>query len=129
KFALEGIGEALAGDVRPLGIWVTNVEPGPFRTDWAGRSATYTESRIDDYADTAARNAGAIRGVSGQQVGDPARGAAAMWALTRLDEPPVHLPLGEAAYKRVYKKLDELRAEVERYEHLGRPTDFPADEA
>ena len=127
KFALEGIGEALAADVRPLGIRVTNVEPGPFRTDWAGRSATVATRGIADYAATAARNVAAIQGVSGKQAGDPERGAAAMYALTELDNPPVHLPLGGASYQRFRTKLREVADELDRYEYLGLPTDYPTD--
>lgn len=124
KFALEGIGEALAAETKHLGIKVTNVEPGPFRTDWAGRSATFNESSIEDYNESAAKNMDAIRDVSGSQVGDPVKAVRAMFELTRLDNPPVHLPLGGPAYKRVSLKLQELKEEVDQFEFLGRPTDF-----
>lgn len=124
KFALEGIGEALAAETKHLGISVTNVEPGPFRTDWAGRSATFNESSIADYNESAAKNMDAIRGVSGTQVGDPVKAVRAMFELTRLDNPPVHLPLGGPAYKRVGIKLQEFKEEVDQFEYLGRPTDF-----
>ena len=124
KFALEGIGEALAAETKHLGIKVTNVEPGPFRTDWAGRSATFNETSIADYGETAAKNMDAIKGVSGSQVGDPIKAVKAMFALTKLENPPVHLPLGGPAYKRVAIKLEELKEEVDQFEYLGRPTDF-----
>ncbi|SDM43927.1 NADP-dependent 3-hydroxy acid dehydrogenase YdfG [Catalinimonas alkaloidigena] len=127
KFALEGIGEGLAADVRPLGIRVTNVEPGPFRTDWAGRSATFTASKIDDYADSAAKNLDSISGVSGRQKGDPVRAAEAMYALTELDNPPMHLPLGSVAYKRFRAKLQAMSEELDAFAHLGEPTDFPEE--
>lgn len=126
KFALEGIGESLSREVSHLGIFVTNVEPGPFRTDWAGRSATYTQADIPDYEPTAQRNMDAIAGVSGQQIGDPVRGAEAMYALTELPQPPVHLPLGGPAYKRARIKFREILAEIDQYEYLGLPTDYPA---
>ncbi len=100
KFALEGFGEALAREVAHLGIKVTNVEPGPFRTDWAGRSATFTPTEIADYAESATKNMGNIANVSGKQVGDPIKGAQAMYDLVQLADPPVHLPLGGPAYKR-----------------------------
>lgn len=128
KFALEGIGEALAHEVKPLGIKVTNVEPGPFRTDWAGRSATFYETDIEDYADTAIKNMNAIAGVSGNQVGSPRKGAKAMYALTELSEPPVHLPLGGAAYKRARIKFNGILKEIDDYEHLGLPTDYTEEE-
>ena len=127
KFALEGIGEALEKEVSPLGIKVTNVEPGPFRTDWAGRSATYTPTKINDYANSAAQNMEAIQDVSGKQVGDPVKAAKAMYELTLLDNPPVHLPLGGPAYKRLRAKLDAFTQEVDEFEYLGLPTDYTGE--
>jgi NAD(P)-dependent dehydrogenase (short-subunit alcohol dehydrogenase family) len=97
KFALEAIGESLEQQVKPLGIKVTNVEPSGFRTDWAGRSATFTEPAIEDYRPTAGKNMADIQGYSGQQPGDPERAAQAMFDLVRMDNPPLHLPLGKAA--------------------------------
>ncbi|NJL12959.1 MAG: SDR family NAD(P)-dependent oxidoreductase [Microscillaceae bacterium] len=126
KFALEGMGEALAAEVRHLGIKVINVEPGPFRTDWAGRSATYIKGNIADYEDSAYRNLQAIADNSGKQVGDPIKGAEAMYALTELENPPVHLPLGGPAYKRVRSKAQGFLEEVEQFEYLGLPTDYDA---
>ncbi|WP_421762711.1 oxidoreductase [Ekhidna sp.] len=128
KFALEGIGEALAAETKHIGIKVTNIEPGPFRTDWAGRSATYNESSIDEYNETANKNMESIREVSGNQVGDPIKAANAMYEVTTLDEPPVHLPLGGPAYKRVGIRLQEFKEEVEKFEHLGKPTDYTEEE-
>ncbi|MEM9340869.1 MAG: oxidoreductase [Bacteroidota bacterium] len=128
KFALEGIGEALAAETRHLGIYVTNVEPGPFRTDWAGRSATYNESSIGDYEGSAAKNMDSIKNVSGNQVGDPVKAAKAMFELAILENPPVHLPLGGPAYKRVRMKLEEFEKEVADFEYLGKPTDYTEEE-
>lgn len=128
KFALEGIGEALAADVKPLGIYVTNVEPGPFRTDWAGRSATYTQNQIDDYAESAGKNLRSLEQVSGNQPGDPVKAAQAMFDLVQLDNPPMHLPLGGPAYKRVRAKLQDFLKEIDDFEHLGLPTDYTEEE-
>lgn len=126
KFALEGIGESLAQQVGPLGIKVTNVEPSGFRTDWAGRSATYTEPQIADYKDTAGKNIQNIQGYSGQQPGDPERAAQAMFDLVRMDNPPLHLPLGKAAVKGALDKFTEIKQEIEQYAHIGNGADFPA---
>ncbi|MEQ9007086.1 MAG: SDR family NAD(P)-dependent oxidoreductase, partial [Ekhidna sp.] len=128
KFALEGIGEALAAETKHIGIKVTNIEPGPFRTDWAGRSATYNESSIDEYNETANKNMESIREVSGNQIGDPVRAAKAMYEVTTLDEPPVHLPLGGPAYKRVGIRLQEFKEEIDKFESLGKPTDYTEEE-
>lgn len=124
KFALEGIGEALAREVGPLGIKVTNVEPGPFRTEWAGRSATYTDISIEDYQVSAGKTLEYLRKVDGNQQGDPFKAAEAMYALTELENPPIHLPLGAIAYRRLREKIQELTQEVDQYEYLGRPTDY-----
>ncbi len=128
KFALEGIGEALASEVRHLGIKVTNIEPGPFRTEWAGRSATFSKPAIEDYAESGHKVAGVISEVDGKQVGDPVRAAKAMIDVVGLAEPPVHLPLGENAYKMANKKLAGVLDEIKQFEHLGRPTDYTEDE-
>lgn len=128
KFALEGIGEALAAETRHLGIKVTNIEPGPFRTDWAGRSATYNASEIAEYRETATKNMESIREVSGNQIGDPVRAVNAMYEITTLENPPVHLPLGGPAYKRVGIRLEEFKEEIEKYKHIGKPTDFTEEE-
>lgn len=127
KFALEGIGEALAAETKHLGIKVTNVEPGPFRTDWAGRSATFNEPTISDYKESAEKNMNDIRGNSGNQIGDPKKAVQAMYDLTLLENPPVHLPLGGPAYKRVGIRLEEFKAEIDAFEYLGKPTDFDID--
>lgn len=128
KFALEGIGEALAAETSHLGIKVTNIEPGPFRTDWAGRSAHYTEGKIEDYKESAIKNMKSIQGVSGKQIGSPEKAAQAMYEVTLLENPPVHLPLGEPAYKRVHIKIQEMLKEVDQFEHIGLPTDYTEEE-
>ena len=126
KFALEGIGESLAAQVAPLGIHVTNIEPSGFRTDWAGRSATFTEPAIADYRATAGKNMADIQGYSGQQPGDPVRAAQAMYDLVRMDNPPLHLPLGKAAVKGALDKFAGIIKEVEQYAHIGNGADFPS---
>ncbi len=126
KFALEGIGESLAQQVGPLGIHVTNVEPSGFRTDWAGRSATFAEPAIADYRDTAGKNMATIQDYSGKQPGDPVRAAQAMYDLVRMENPPLHLPLGKAAVKGALEKFTEIKQEIEQYAHIGNGADFPS---
>jgi NAD(P)-dependent dehydrogenase (short-subunit alcohol dehydrogenase family) len=118
----------LAAEVKHLGINVINVEPGPFRTDWAGRSATFIKTDIEDYKDSASKNVDSIEGNSGKQIGDPIRAVKAMYALTELENPPVHLPLGAPAYNRVRSKATSFLKEVDEFEHLGLPTDYTEEE-
>ena len=114
KHAVEGFSDALRAEVEPLGVRVTCVEPGPFRTDWAGRSLRQTASRIDDYAETAAKRLQGTREASGTQKGDPNRFADELIAITRKPAAPRHLVLGAWGYEmvteRMAQRLDEIRA-------------------
>ncbi len=126
KHAVEGWSDALAAEVGPLGIHVSCVEPGPFRTDWAGRSLRQTPSTIADYAETAAARLKNTAERSGTQAGDPVRGAAAMIALASMDAPPRHLVLGSFGYEAVTDMLKKKLAEIERFRSLSVGADFPA---
>lgn len=128
KFALEGFSEALADEVAPFGIRVTLIEPGPFRTDWAGPSLATPRHRIDAYAETAHRTIARLNGYSGQQAGDPVRAAAAMIAVVETANPPLHLPLGRWALDRMHDKLGLLARETAKWEARSRATDFTDDE-
>ncbi|WP_010215375.1 oxidoreductase [Sphingomonas sp. PAMC 26621] len=125
KHAVEGFSDALLAEVQPLGIDVTCVEPGPFRTDWAGRSLQQTESRIADYADTAGKRLADTRSGSGKQAGDPVRAGEAMIALTVDPNPPRHLVLGKWGYDAVVDKLKARLAEIERHRDASLGADFP----
>ncbi|MBM7406396.1 MULTISPECIES: oxidoreductase [Sphingomonas] len=125
KHAVEGWSDTLRAEVAPLGIHVTCIEPGPFRTDWAGRSLRQTPSRIADYAETAGKRMDDTRGVSGTQAGDPARAADAMIALSEQPDPPRHLVLGRFGHDAVIARLKERLAEIERYRDISLATDFP----
>lgn len=125
KHAVEGWSDALAAEAGPLGIKVTCVEPGPFRTDWAGRSLRQTPSRIADYADTAGARMKATAGGSGQQAGDPVRAAEAMIRITEVEHPPRHLVLGAVAIEGATNKLKATLAEIEAWREVGLATDFP----
>ena len=128
KFALEAIGESLSQQVGPLGIKVTNIEPSGFRTKWAGESATFAETHIDDYQATVGENLRGIQSYSGRQPGDPARAAQAMYDVAQLENPPLHLPLGKAAVKGAREKFAALAQELAQYEAMGDAADFPAGE-
>ena len=127
KFAVEGLSEALAKEVAPLGIRVTIVEPGPFRTDWAGRSLKTPQHPIEDYAETAGVRVGTIRGYSGKQPGDPVRAATAMIEAVESAQPPLRLLLGAVAYGLVSEKLTTFSAEMEALREVTLGADFPAD--
>lgn len=125
KYAVEGFSEALSLEVAPLGIKVTIVEPSGFRTDWAGRSAGESKTRIDDYADTAGQNLSNLRGYSGKQPGDPVRAAAAIIDAVEARNPPLRLLLGKAALKGARAKIDLLNRDFEAWEKTTLGADFP----
>ena len=125
KHAVEGWSDALAAEGKPLGIRVTCIEPGPFRTDWAGRSLRQTPVAIPDYAETAGARMKTTAGYSGQQPGDPARAAAAMIAITEQADPPRHLVLGAFGIEAVTGKLRAALAGVEALRDVGLAADFP----
>lgn len=125
KYAVEGLSESLAREAAPLGIKVTIVEPGPFRTDWAGRSVIESKTVIDDYAPTAGKRREQIRAISGNQVGDPVRAAAAIVAAVEADEPPLRLLLGGPALQMAYDKLDSLRANFDAWRETTLGADYP----
>jgi len=123
KFALEGISEALGKEVAPLGIAVTAVAPGSFRTDWAGRSMTRTPRSIADYDALFDPVRQARQERSGNQPGDPAKAARAMLAVIGSDRPPAHLLLGSDALGLVREKLSALASEIGQWETVTRSTD------
>lgn len=126
KHAVEGWSDSLSVEAAPLGIHVTCVEPGPFRTDWAGRSLHQTPSTLPEYADTAAARMKATSEYSGTQAGDPARAATAMIAITEHDNPPRHLVMGAWGYDAVTNKLKERLAQIEDWKQTSVDTDFPS---
>jgi NAD(P)-dependent dehydrogenase (short-subunit alcohol dehydrogenase family) len=126
KHAVEGFSDALAAEGKPLGIHVTCIEPGPFRTDWAGRSLRQTPNAIADYAETAGARLKGTSAYSGTQAGDPARAAAAMIQVTEEANPPRHLVLGAFGIDAVTSKLKTALAEIEAWRETGLATDFPS---
>jgi NAD(P)-dependent dehydrogenase (short-subunit alcohol dehydrogenase family) len=125
KHAVEGWSDALAAEGKPLGIKVTCIEPGPFRTDWAGSSLRQTESQLADYADTAGARIKSTAHNSGHQPGDPTRAAQAMIKITECESPPRHLVLGAWGVDAVEKRLQEKLAEITAWRETGIATDFP----
>jgi NAD(P)-dependent dehydrogenase (short-subunit alcohol dehydrogenase family) len=123
KFALEGISEVLAKEVKGFGVNVTALAPGSFRTDWAGRSMIRSERSIADYDALFDPIRERRQSVSGNQLGDPAKAAAVLMRLVEMDEPPVHLLLGSDALKLVRDKLADMAREIDRWEDLIRSTD------
>ncbi|QCP52961.1 oxidoreductase [Trinickia violacea] len=124
KFALEGMSETLAKEVRGFGIKVTTVAPGAFRTDWAGRSMVRTARSIEDYDTVFAPIRRARRAKDGKQTGDPAKAAQVLLDIVEHDNPPVHLLLGNDALSVVREKLSALTAEIDAWEAVSKSTDF-----
>lgn len=123
KFALEGISESLGKEVKPLGIAVTAVAPGSFRTDWAGRSMTRTPRSIPDYDVIFDPIRQAREEKSGKQLGDPVKAARAMLAAIEAENPPAHLLLGSDALMLVRAKLAALEDEFQAWEATTVSTD------
>lgn len=127
KYAVDGLSESLSKEVAPLGIKVTIVAPSGFRTDWAGRSANDSKIVIDDYATTAGKNKGDIRGYSGNQPGDPVRAAKAMIQVVETENPPLRLLLGAAALKGARIKIEELKHDFDTWAAVSEGADFPKE--
>ncbi len=126
KFALEGISESLAKEVKPLGIYVTAVAPGGFRTDWAGRSMIRKERSIPDYDAVFDPVRKRRQDMHGNQVGDPKKAAQAMLTLIEAENPPMHMLLGSDALRLVREKLDSLKSELDAWEKVTLSTDVAA---
>ena len=125
KFAVEGLSEALSKEVGPLGIKVIIVEPGPFRTHWAGRSLKTPKKPIDAYAETAVARRKQIQSYSGTQAGDPVRAAEAIIDTVERDKPPLRLPLGGFAYEVMGAEIEAVRKEHASLEAVARGADYP----
>ena len=124
KHAVEGLTEALRQELEPLGITALLVEPGPFRTDFGGRSIKISAQAIAGYEETAGARAASLRGNSGKQPGDPERAAGIICDLVEMDDPPFRLLLGNAAVDRAKQKLHAMVENIERWEKLSRSADY-----
>ncbi|HKM64946.1 MAG TPA: oxidoreductase [Acidisphaera sp.] len=125
KFAVEAISEALSKEIGPLGVKVTLIEPGPFRTDFAGRSLKIEAHVIADYDATAGERKRLLPSYSGKQPGDPVRAAEAIIAIVDAPNPPLRLVLGKPALAAVRGKLADVARDVDAWEQLSLSADFP----
>ena len=124
KFALEGWSEALRDEVAPLGIRVTTVEPGAFRTEFAGGGNMRPERRLDAYRPVVDPIEAYLYGSDGKQPGDPRKAALAMIAAVDSADPPLRLMPGADAFDLWEKKRGAMEAEFARWRELGEATAF-----
>jgi NAD(P)-dependent dehydrogenase (short-subunit alcohol dehydrogenase family) len=126
KSALEGLSKALSQELAPLGIKVTAIAPGAFRTDFlSDHSIRRSQAGPDDYAASAGKVLVALDHMAGRQIGDPVRAAQSILKVVDSDTPPLNLLLGTDALRREREKLDNLIDEMDRWEAETRSTDFP----
>lgn len=128
KHALEGLMEALAKEVAPLGIRVSSVQPGAFRTDWSGRSMQRSAQRLDAYEAHVHSRLDMIAQMDGKQPGDPVRAAKIIVDLYTMDDPPVQLLLGAGVLLSYREKLVAVQDNLDRWASLSRSADFPLDD-
>jgi NAD(P)-dependent dehydrogenase (short-subunit alcohol dehydrogenase family) len=126
KFAIEGLSEALAAEVKPLGINVTIVEPGPFRTDFLAKDSLLRAAKvIEDYSDTSGKTRVYADERHGAQAGDPELAVKVIIQAASSKNPPLHLPLGKDSIERIRKKLKLFEDEIKEWQGLSLATDFP----
>jgi NAD(P)-dependent dehydrogenase (short-subunit alcohol dehydrogenase family) len=125
KFAVEGLSQALAAEMEPLGVHVTVIEPGPFRTDFLGRSGVASATRMSDYEPTAGKAREYFATQAGKQPGDPERAVAAIVEAVEAPQPPKHLLLGKIALQRFRARLDQWNQELDKWDETTVGADFP----
>lgn len=123
KFAVEGFSEALQLEVKHLGIHVSLIEPGPFRTDFAGRSLDISPE-IKDYEASAGLMRSYLKTANGKQEGDPEKGAEAILELAKKENPPLRLLIGSAAIKRLDQKIESLKNSRESSSEIAQSCDY-----
>lgn len=124
KFALEGMSEALALEIQPLNIHLTLVEPGPFRTDWAGASSVNAKNKIPDYEQSSGARLKLLQSSSGKQPGDPVKGAKAILHAINASQPPLRLVLGKVALDAIRDKFKTVEEEFSKWEDISLNTSF-----
>jgi len=128
KMAVEGVSQALAREVAPLGIRVTIVEPSAFRTDFlSAHSIRGTGSKLKDYAATAGASFERLAAMDGRQPGDPVRAAAAIIQAVESPTPPLHLVLGSDAYNRSRQMLEAFSSDLEAWKAVSIGADYDSD--
>ena len=125
KAALELMSESLRAELAPLGIMVTLVQPGPFRTDFISRGMEKASDLISDYDATSGRFAKFLASMNGKQPGDPARAASAIVETVLSGEAPLHFPLGKYVVKKLRDKAAALTREADKWEAVAASTEFP----
>jgi NADP-dependent 3-hydroxy acid dehydrogenase YdfG len=125
KFAVEGFTEALALEVAPLGIKVTLIEPGPFRTEFLSGSLVESGEPIADYAETVGKTRVNMRKGAGSQKGDPLKAIHAIMQVVDAPEPPLRLLLGAIAYRRAHEKIALIERDAKAWETVTLGADFP----
>ncbi|TXS96526.1 SDR family NAD(P)-dependent oxidoreductase [Parahaliea maris] len=128
KHALEGLMEALGKEVAPLGIRVTTVQPGAFRTDWSGRSMQRSSRRLPAYAEHVGSRLDMIAAIDGKQPGDPRRAAQLFVQLATMEDPPPTLVLGRGLLASYREKLAGIGARLDAWEETSLSVDYPAGE-
>lgn len=125
KCALAGLSEGLAGELAPLGIHVTIVEPGAFRTDFLEPTSLRTAThRIAAYRETSGANLDRLGSLAGKQMGDPVKAARAIIEAVEAPHPPLHLVLGSDSVERSRANAARLAEDMDRWEHVARETSF-----
>lgn len=124
KFAVEALSEALSQEVASLGIKVTIVEPGAFRTDFNGRSLVTPEQSIDDYAPVSGEFLKWLAEMDGKQPGDPNKAAQAMIRVVESDHPPLRLALGADAVSTIEAKMASVKAELDAWKSVSVDTAY-----
>ncbi|NKK73799.1 SDR family NAD(P)-dependent oxidoreductase [Rhizobium leguminosarum bv. viciae] len=122
KFAVEGISEALAGELKPFGIRVLIVEPGPFRTDFFGRSVTMVANEMPEYAASSRKHYRETN--NGNQAGDPDKAIAVILQAVDAADAPLHLPLGPVAHSIAERKLASFRSDIDAWRDITIATNF-----
>lgn len=126
KYAMEAMSEALGKELAPFNIKVSAVQPGPFRTDWSGRSMQQTKNDIADYYEHVGSRRQMITGMDGKQPGDPRKVGEAVLQLVASDNPPTQLLLGNIVLDAYREKLEGVLSSLDEWEAVTRDADFPS---